>query len=358
LRPGAELSELAQKLLDFLKTQGASFFPALQQAAGAGFFGETLDALWELVWAGLVTNDTLQPLRALIGGGREEKRSHERKTGRPDTLIRARNRGGSSAGQGRWSLVETRRLEGPSITEWSAATAQQLLNRYGIVTREAVASEGLPGGFSAVYPTLRTMEDSGLVRRGMFVSGLGAAQFAMNSAVDMLRTLRKAPEVPEVIHLASVDPANSYGAILRWPQSSNQATLSRTVGTSVVLVDGKLAAYIRRSSDALTVFLPDSEPDQSTTARALAKKLAEIAIARQRFKTGLLIGEINGVRAQDHFLSRFLQETGFVATSMGYQMRRAGGPITARQLSEEVEEEEELEDDDSEIETPAERRRM
>jgi ATP-dependent Lhr-like helicase len=357
LRSRAELSELAQKLLEFLRTQGASFFPALQQAAGAGFFGETLDALWELVWAGLVTNDTLQPLRVLISGGGEEKKSHERKTGRPDRLIRMRNRGGSPAGQGRWSLVENRRMETPTATEWSAATAQQLLNRYGIVTREAVAAEGLPGGFSAVYPTLRTMEDSSMVRRGMFVGGLGAAQFAMNSAVDMLRTLRKPPEVPEVAHLASVDPANPYGAILRWPHSSNEAALSRSVGTSVVLVDGKLAAYLRRNSDALTVFLPDSEPDQSTTARALAKKLAEIAIARQRFKTGLLIGEINGIRAQDHFLARFLRESGFVATAMGYQMRRVGGPITARQLSEEAQEDE-PEDNDTEIETPAERRRV
>jgi ATP-dependent Lhr-like helicase len=357
LRPRPELSELAETLLGFLKTRGASFFPALLQAAGAGFFGETLEALWELVWAGLVTNDTLQPLRALVSGGSNERNMHERKTGRPDMLIRARNRGGSPAGQGRWSLVETRRLEVPSATEWSAATAQQLLNRYGIVTREAVAAEGLPGGFSAVYPTLRTMEDSGMVRRGMFVGGLGAAQFAMNSAVDMLRTLRKPPEFPEVVHLASVDPANPYGAILRWPQTSNEATLSRSVGTSVVLVDGRLAAYLRRNSDALTVFLPEGELEQTTTARGLAKKLAEIAIARQRFKTGLLIGEINGVRAQEHFLARFLQEAGFVATAMGYQMRRAGGPITARQLTEEVEESE-LEDDDDEIETPSERRRM
>ena len=338
IRPKAELSELAQKLLSFLQTQGASFFPALQQAAGAGFFGETLDALWELVWAGLVTNDTLQPLRALVSGGEKDKRSEERKTGRPEALLR-RNRLGSPAGQGRWSLVETRRGPAPSATEWSAATAQQLLNRYGIVTRESVAAENLPGGFSAVYPTLRTMEDSGLVRRGMFVGGLGAAQFAMNSAVDMLRTLRKSPEMPETLHLASVDPANPYGAILRWPQVEN-VSLSRTVGTSVILVDGRLTAYLRRSSDVLTVFLPDNEPEQSTFARALAKKLAEIAIARQQYRSGLLIGEINGTEARNHFLARFLQESGFVATSMGFQMRRTSGPATARDLREEDEEEE------------------
>jgi ATP-dependent Lhr-like helicase len=332
LRPPPELSEIAQQLLEFLRAQGASFFPALQQAAGSGFFGETLDALWELVWAGLVTNDTLQPLRALVTGGDDRKRSsEERKNGRPEAWLRARNRLGSPAGQGRWSLVETRRERAPSATEWSAATAQQLLNRYGIVTREAAAAEALPGGFSAVYPTLRTMEESGLVRRGMFVGGLGGAQFAMNSAVDMLRTLRKAPELPETLHLATADPANPYGSILRWPAVEN-TMLSRTVGTSVVLVDGKLAAYLRRNSDALTVFLPDAEPDQSIMARALAKKLAEIAIARQQYKSGLLVGEINGLRAQEHLLSRFLQEAGFVATGLGYQMRRVSGPLTSRTM--------------------------
>ncbi|HEY3929940.1 MAG TPA: crosslink repair DNA glycosylase YcaQ family protein [Candidatus Koribacter sp.] len=338
LRPPANLSELAKRLLDFLRMQGASFFPALQQASGGGFFQETLDALWELVWAGLVTNDTLQPLRALVSGG-DGKRSEERKTGRPNALLGARNRLGSPAGQGRWSLVESRRVTPPNATEWSAAIAQQLLNRYGIVTREAVAAENLPGGFSAVYPTLRAMEDSGLVRRGMFVGGLGAAQFAMNSAVDMLRTLRRAPEMPETLHLASTDPANPYGAILRWPQIEN-STLSRTVGTSVVLVDGRLTGYLRRNRDALTVFLPDAEPEQSATARALAKTLAEIAIARQQYKRGLLIGEINGVRAQDHPLARFIQEAGFVATSLGFQMRRSGGPVTARALAERAAEEE------------------
>ena len=167
----------------------------------------------------------------------------------------------------------------------------------------------------------------------------------------MLRTLRKNPELPETWHLASVDPANPYGAILRWPATENNAALARTVGTSVVLVDGKLVAYLRRNSDAITVFLPDSEPEQSSTARALAKKLAEVAIARQRFKAGLLVGEINGVPAAEHFLARFLQEAGFVKTALGYQMRRVGGPITAKELASQSEEEpEELEDDS--VETP------
>ncbi|ABF39389.1 ATP dependent helicase, Lhr family [Candidatus Koribacter versatilis Ellin345] len=347
LRPLPQLSELAQKLLEFLKTQGASFFPALQAASGAGFFGETLDALWELVWAGLVTNDTLQPLRALVSGG-DSKRGDERKNGRPESLGRSRGRAPNPAGQGRWSLVETR-IGGNSagVTEWSAAVAQQLLNRYGILTREAVAAEGIPGGFSSVYRTLRAMEDSGLVRRGMFVGGLGGAQFAMNAAVDMLRRLRNPPEQPETLHLATVDPANPYGAILPWPRTENNATLSRTVGTSVVLVNGALAAYLRRSSEEVTVFLPENEPERSATARALAGKLAEIAIARQAYRAGLLVGTINGAPAEKHLLGRFLEQAGFVKTALGYQMRRVGGPLVGR--AEPEVEEEELESDEAQI---------
>jgi ATP-dependent Lhr-like helicase len=237
------------------------------------------------------------------------------------------------------------------VTEWSAATAQQLLNRYGIVTREAVAAEGIPGGFSAVYRTLRTMEDSGVVRRGMFVSGLGGAQFAMNSAVDMLRRLRTTPENPETVHVAAVDPANSYGALLPWPQTEGvdgKISLSRTVGASVILVNGALAAFLRRNSDTLVVHLPESEPDRTNVARALARKLAEIAIARQQYRSGLLIGTINGTRAQEHLLARHLQEAGFVETSLGYQMRRAGGPLSARSLPEpdpEPQEEDDVEEE-------------
>ena len=134
-----------------------------------------------------------------------------------------RSRGGTPA-QGRWSLI--RQLVGTPITptQWSANIAQQLLMRYGIVLRETAIAENIPRGYPTIYPALKTMEDSGWVRRGMFVAGLGAAQFAMPAAVDMLRSLRAEPETPEALFLAATDPANLYGTVLPWPRREGDST--------------------------------------------------------------------------------------------------------------------------------------
>ena len=123
--------------------------------------------------------------------------------------------------QGRWSLVPAS-LASP--TEWSHAFANQLLNRYGVLTRESAASENLPGGFSAIYDVLKALEESGRIRRGYFVAGLGATQFALPAAVDLLRSLRNGPplEKPEMVTLAATDPANFYGSVLRWPSTSEE----------------------------------------------------------------------------------------------------------------------------------------
>ena len=205
--------------------------------------------------------------------------------------------------------------------------AQQLLVRYGVVSREAAAAENIAGGYSAIYPALRTMEESGWIRRGMFVAGMGAAQFAMSSAVEMLRSLRNDPDKAEAVHLASTDPANPYGALLPWPRLDGENAdtphgMARVSGASVVIVDGRLAAFLRRRNPALRVFLPDEEPDRSRYARALAKKLAEVALKRQSRRSGLLIGEINGHSAREHFLAGYLLDAGFVDTALGFQMRR------------------------------------
>ncbi len=175
------------------------------------------------------------------------------------------------------------------------------------------------------------MEDSGWVRRGMFVAGLGAAQFAMPAAVDMLRSLRVDPSTPEVLHLAATDPANPYGALLPWPKVDGEAdeqsapahhSMARTAGASVILINGQLAAFIRRRNPAVRVFLPESEPDRGIFARELSRKLAELAIKRLNRRQGLLIAEINGTPARQHFLGGQLQDAGFVDTVLGYQMRR------------------------------------
>ena len=219
------LSDRARLILAALERSGASFFADLHNAAGGGFAGETLDALWELVWAGLVTNDTVHPLRAFLRRADDDRQravSSDGRPGSPDFLRRFRARtGAGSSSQGRWSLVSSRAVVA-SPTEWVASMAQQLLVRYGVVSREAAAAENIAGGYSAVYPALRTMEESGWIRRGMFVAGMGAAQFAMNSAVEMLRSLRNDPDNAEAVHLASTDPANPYGALLPWPRTGER----------------------------------------------------------------------------------------------------------------------------------------
>jgi ATP-dependent Lhr-like helicase len=302
---------------------GASFFAPLHQAAGGGFPGDTQAALWELVWAGVVTNDTLHPLRNLLYAKDAERGRRELRDGppgSPDFLRRFRARtGGSHAAEGRWSLVAQRCGASVTPTVWSANMARQLLARHGIVMRETAIAEDIPGGYPVLYPALKAMEENGSVRRGMFVAGMGAAQFAHVSAVDMLRSLRAAADRPEALHLAASDPANPYGSLLPWPAENHG--MARAAGCSVVLIDGQLAAFLRRRNPAIRVILPENEPERTRFARELARTLAEVAVRRQTRRSGLLIGEINAAPAADHFLARFLEEAGFVVSPLGLQMR-------------------------------------
>ncbi len=323
------LSERAQRIIEFLEERGASFFAEIHPACGGGFPGATLDALWELVWSGFLTNDSLDPLRHWVRPP-DSKCTHPdlhgSLPGSPEYLRRLRVRGsGGGPGQGRWSLIESRLSSAPTVTEWSAHLAQQLLSRYGVVLRETALAENLPGGYQTVYPALKMMEESGRIRRGIFVAALGASQFAVPSAVEMLRSLRIDPSFPEVIFLAASDPANPYGSVLPWPRQGElleKSSMARARGAGVILVNGQLAAFFRRRNSAVRVFLPDTDPDRSAFARALAKKFAEVAACRQSRGSGLLIDAINGALARGHFLARFLEEAGFADTALGFQMRR------------------------------------
>jgi len=319
------VSELARSIVEFLSRQGASFQAAIHQAAGGGYPQDTTDALWELAWAGWVTNDTLTPLRTLIDRKDNDKTRVEHRytpPGSPDLLRRMRERRRDSVGQGRWSLVRQRMGAPATPAEWAAAVSQQMLARNGIVMRETGAAENVTGGYAAIYPALKTMEESGWIRRGMFVAGLGAAQFATPAAVDMLRSLRHPTDRPDAVHLAASDPANPYGSLLPWTQGSAEHSMSRAAGASVILINGHLTAFLRRGNPAIRVMLPEDEPDRSVMARAVAQKLADVAIRRQSRRSGLLIGTINDAPAKDHFVASFLEETGFVATAAGFQMRR------------------------------------
>jgi ATP-dependent Lhr-like helicase len=287
--PGSLAPARDDSLLDYLRTHGASFFDQIQSAIG-GFPKDLVDALWDLVWQGAVTNDTFNALRAYT-------RPKQPRAGG----FRSRRIAPAST-QGRWSLVPPPR---GTETERATALAQQMLARYGIVTREAP-------GFASVYPVLKGMEDAGRIRRGYFVAGLGATQFASAGAVDLLRGLREEPEKAEVVLLAATDPVNPYGAIVKWPESP--WTLSRSVGAQVILVNGLMACYISRGEKQLYVFLPENEPLRSTVARAVATILTE--------RRPILIAEINDEPAARSPLAPFLAEAGFAATAMGYQLRR------------------------------------
>jgi ATP-dependent Lhr-like helicase len=219
-RPLVEpLTEREEKLIAVLESTGASFFDPLHQALGGGYPGETIEALWSLVWRGLITNDSLHALRAYIAKPDSARTPRRTQTG---VVFRSRRTTPPTA-QGRWSLLPLRAqkpVEGaPTTTEASHALALQLLNRYGVLLREQVGAENVPGGFSAVYDVLKALEESGRIRRGYFVAGLGATQFALPAAVDLLRQLRTEPpeEKPEFVQLAATDPANPYGSVLCWP---------------------------------------------------------------------------------------------------------------------------------------------
>ena len=209
--------------------------------------------------------------------------------------------------------------------------AHQLLARHGVVTRDVTSIEQLPGGFSALYPVLRRLEETGRIRRGYFVAGLGAAQFAQPGAIDLLRDAREQREETVTVTISATDAANPYGVSIPWPlrldeggdqpSSSRSGQATRTAGARVVIVNGRLAAWIGRGDRQLIVALPDDEPERSQIGRALARELRAIAQRAPEGRRGWLIEEINGEPAAQHPSSQFLLEAGFAATAMGLQLR-------------------------------------
>jgi ATP-dependent Lhr-like helicase len=214
--------------------------------------------------------------------------------------------------------MEARVAGATSPTEWSATVARQLLARYGVVSRETAQAEWIPGGFGAVYDVFKALEEGGRVRRGYFAAEVGAAQFALPGALESLRALRDEPAAPEVVQLAATDPANPYGAILKWPATTLAGRgPTRTVGASVILVNGAVAAWLARGGRQLVVYLPEDEPRRSMVAREVATRLAATA-----WSASVLVSEINGRPAAEHPLAAFLVEAGFSGTAMGFNVRR------------------------------------
>jgi ATP-dependent Lhr-like helicase len=289
--------ELHQAIRSQLEARGASFFKAIYLAAGGGNVDAVLDALWDLVWAGEITNDTFAPVRA-YGRARRSKSS-----GRPTVSARF-----PQHASGRWSLVTDlldEVIEPPSSTQQATAWTHQLLDRHGIVTRQSVAAEGLPGGFTSVYPVLQHLEETGRARRGYFIERLGGAQFALPGAVDRVRS------VPEhsITVLASTDPANPYGAALDWP-AIDDGRIGRIAGTYVVLADGHLVGYLDKRK--LRTF--DLDPDNYTMVAAAIARLG----SRSR---KLRIESIDGEPPAQTALGRVLGEVGFTPALRGLSYR-------------------------------------
>ncbi|HEX3583916.1 MAG TPA: DEAD/DEAH box helicase, partial [Thermoanaerobaculia bacterium] len=299
---------LEERIVEHLRTRGASFFAQIHADAG-GFANDVVDALWSLVWRGVVTNDTFHALRSYTRGTSTSRRSTA-----PRGAFRSRLSTAPPATQGRWSLVPTVDV---NATTRANTLAHQLLARYGVVTRETAPSENIAGGFSAVYPVLKAMEEAGRIRRGYFVAGLGATQFATGGALEMLRSFREDPDEPQTVMIAATDPANPYGAIVKWPES--RAALTRSVGASVILVNGALAAYVGRGEKQIALFLPEDEPSRSMVARAVANALA--SLVRSGARRALLITEIDDAPVAKSPLAPMLAEAGFTPSALGYQMR-------------------------------------
>jgi len=258
-----------------------------------------LPALWDLVWAGEVTNDAWTPLRA-------GRRYHavQKQRGRPRRFSRQRS-AGITATQGRWSLTDKLFPGRPD----SRALAELLLERQGIITRDGVRGEGIPGGYGAVYGELRALETLGVCRRGYFVEGLGGAQFALPGAVERLRELRpREDEEPEALVLAAADPAQPYGAALPWPKRAG-ARAARVAGAQVILLGGEPALFVERGGRSL---VPLRDPEEGWLRVALAA-LVEHVKKGGGTKKRLAVERFDSEPVGETEIMPLLLEAGFLA---------------------------------------------
>jgi len=227
------------------------------------------EALWDLVWAGEVTNDAWAPLRAprLTLARAQRARDHRR---RPGQRFASRRSGAAAQVQGRWSLTSALFRAEPEPGERRRTLAELLLERYGIVTREQVLAEGIPGGFSILYDTLGQLETLGVCRRGYFIEGLGGAQFALPGAVERLRSQRADAEAAPLV-LAATDPAQPYGAALPWPKRADDARRpQRVAGAYVVLAGAEPVLYVERGGKGIAVLADHDDPRIRPSFEALA----------------------------------------------------------------------------------------
>ncbi|MFC4125019.1 Lhr family ATP-dependent helicase [Nocardia rhizosphaerae] len=305
-----------------LRGGGAFFFRQLADATGLLDDNAVGDALWQLVWAGYVSGDTFAPVRALLSGTARSTTAHRT----PRRAPRGRaylprpsmpTRSGPPTLAGRWSILPERVRDN---TLRAHATADQLLERYGVLTRGSVQNEGVPGGFALMYRVLTEFEDRGRCRRGYFVDTLGGAQFSTTDTVDRLRSFdtdrdTAAPGV--ALALAACDPANPYGAALPWPKGDAEGghRPGRKAGALVVLVGGELVLYVERGGKTLLSFTEDPAL-RGEAARALA------GLVHDRRVDSLVVDKINGESVHGNTFADLLVESGFAMTPRGLRLRR------------------------------------
>jgi ATP-dependent Lhr-like helicase len=292
------MSAEARQVLDLLSSGGALFFRDIVARLPDLDHKTLTTALWDLVWSGHVSNDTIAPLRATLAG---PVRARPVRSRRPTSRIAAPTTGG------RWALLPPRDLD---PTRRGHALAEALLDRHGIVTRGAVVAERTAGGFAAAYPVLKAFEETGRCRRGYFVDGLGGAQFAIPAAVDRMRSL---PPSGALV-LAATDPANAYGAALRWPDHDGAHRPGRKAGALVVLVDGELCLYVERGGKSLLSWSEDAAVIQRA-ADALALAVRDGMLGR------LAVERADGSAILDTPLAAALQAAGFRPTPRGLRLR-------------------------------------
>ncbi|UKY53042.1 Lhr family helicase [Streptomyces inhibens] len=357
-----ELTALHESLLAALAPGYGLFFRQLADQVRATTHPDATDpqladALWDLAWSGRLTNDTLAPLRALLGSGRTAGSTAHRARravprgrwghgGGPLTAATGRSgrptasRSGPPTVGGRWSLLPAPETD---ATHRAHALARALLDRHGIVTRGAVAAEGVEGGFSAAYRVLAAFEESGQARRGYVVEGLGAAQFAMDGAVDRLRAISTQRErtaddaLPDTapaqsrrggpqraVVLAAADPANAYGAALPWPDPPEGSTHKpgRKAGSLVVLVDGELTLYMERGGKTLLLWPLGHDPAEAATDSRLQLAVEALTDAARAGAVGTITTErINGSAALTSPFAALLESAGFHPTPRGLRLR-------------------------------------
>ena len=294
-------SELHSILMRHLSERGASFLFNLRAAAQGSRLDEVTEALWDLVWAGMVTNDTLSPLRALAKGSSKKG-----------------TRNASRTAGGRWSLVQSYFMNPATPTELRHYWGQLLLRRYGIILRDSAKEDAGFVPYSHLYQVFKAMEDVGRVQRGYFIEDIEGIQFAMPGLIEELRRPVDPNEPPKIFALSTKDPAVLYGRALPWPKTGNPSVQPRRdVGSTVALINGAPAFWMAPKRNRLITFPGILEQwDLNVQADAIRE-----LIRHHRGHDRALLEEIDGAAALGHPMCDVLQHAGFSMHPTGLMLR-------------------------------------